>query len=81
MVCVRASVRHVFCGRNSSETAERILMKLGRIVYHYMKMIILKRRFDSTIFTEVMALYRLSAISASVTFFVGATPLKPLNGF
>ena len=49
------------CGRNSSETIERILLKFCTIVCHHMQLIISCRYFDSTNFTGVMGLYRLNA--------------------
>ena len=66
MVCVRASVRPCvrpsrFCGRNSLETTEPILLKFCVIVCHHMQLIISCRHFDSTNFTGVMGLYRLNA--------------------
>ena len=66
MVCVRPSVRPSvrasrFCGRNSSETTERILLKFCMIVCQHMQLIILCRHFGSTDFTGVMGLYRLNA--------------------
>ena len=51
------SVRHKVCGRNSSETTERNLTKLGMYEVHHMQMCILPGIFDPLNFVGVMTLW------------------------
>ena len=69
------------CGRNSSETTVRILLKFCRIICHLMWLTISYCHFDWTVFTVVVGLYRLRVLDNIGMFFVDATPLTPLNRF